>query len=280
LNLRVRPYEAKRAAGRRARREAAVRQIGRYLAWGALGVMVVAAMAVAGRGRPVAPRVAVGAPLARALPVPPGMVRVPGGDFWMGTDDGDADEDARPRRQVSVGPFFISRDEVTNAEFRRFKPSHRFPKGEERYPVTGVTWAEADAYARWAGGRLPTEAEWEKAARGTDGRRYPWGDVFDASRANVRPGGHAARPAGKEPGAGGMCLLPRSGGRRGLRPVGSYPTGASPYGALDMAGNAWEWVDGFYNGDPQRRVIRGGAHGYGERSARVYTRGIEGAGVT
>jgi formylglycine-generating enzyme required for sulfatase activity len=250
-------------------------RIGRSLLYGMLGGAAAAALAVAGLGRTVpAPRAA------ERPPAPPGMVWVPGGVFWMGSDEADADEDARPRRRVSVGPFFISRYEVTNAEFQRFKPSHHFPRGQERYPVTGVTWAEADAYARWAGGRLPTEAEWEKAARGTDGRRYPWGDTFDPARANVRParqGLQAGTPHPVPRPKGAFCIV---GGRRGLRPVGSYPSGASPYGALDMAGNAWEWVDGFYNGDPDRRVIRGGAHGYGEPSARTYARGIEGAGVT
>jgi formylglycine-generating enzyme required for sulfatase activity len=205
---------------------------------------------------------------------PAGMVFVPAGAFWMGSDEPDADGDARPRRRVYVASFYIGRTEVTNAEFRRFRPSFTFPAGHDRYPVTEVTYENAAAYCRWASGRLPTEAEWEKAARGTDGRRYPWGNTWDVTRGNFRRGPHD-RGVSPAP-AATVCWI----NQRGLRPVGSFPTGASPYGALDMAGNAWEWVAGFYEGHRDQRVIRGGACGYGEQSQRTYYRGIEGTGVT
>src|SRR5438105_141507 len=93
---------------------------------------------------------------------PSGMVFVPAGPFRMGTDEPDADEDARPRHRVSLPSFYIGRTEVTNAQFWRFRPSFQYPAGHDCYPVTGVTYDDAEAYCRWAGGRLPAEAEWEK----------------------------------------------------------------------------------------------------------------------
>jgi formylglycine-generating enzyme required for sulfatase activity len=196
------------------------------------------------------------------------MVLVPAGHFWIGTDDPDADEDARPRRKRFLPAFTIGRTEVTNAQFHRFRPTFSYPAGRGEFPATGVTYEEAEAHCRWAGGRLPTEEEWEKAARGPDGRRYPWGNHWDATRGNFRKArGEQQKPA---------CWITR----RGLKRVGSFPSGASPYGALDMAGNAWEWVSGYYRGNHSQRVIRGGACGYSERSQRSYYRGIEGAGAT
>jgi formylglycine-generating enzyme required for sulfatase activity len=192
------------------------------------------------------------------------MVIVPAGEFWMGADDRDDDE--KPRRRVYLDRYAIDRYEVTNAQYRRFVDAtgHATPRFSApvdpgtltgpAQPVVGVTWHDAEAYCRWAGKRLPTEAEWEKAARGVDGRTYPWGDRWDPSRANS-----------KESGLGGTA------------PVGSYPRGASPYGVHDMAGNVWEWVADWYAADYYRRsmprnpmgpdagtwkVLRGGAWGY------------------
>jgi formylglycine-generating enzyme required for sulfatase activity len=196
---------------------------------------------------------------------PSGMVYIPAGETTLGTDDPDADDDVRPARREFLPAFYLDKNEVTNAELAKFQPSRVFPKGEENLPATNVTYDEAVAYLRWAGKRLPTDAEWEKAARGTDGRRYPWGDTYDKARVAAR---------GKRP-SKLTC-----GGYSRVRPVGSVPSGVSPYGCLDMAGNAWEWVSDLYNDDPDKRILRGGAVGYGERANRTYARAVEGAADT
>ena len=209
--------------------------------------------------------------------VPSGMVYIPGGECVIGSNDEDADDEDRPARRVFVPSFAMDRTEVTNAQFQKFRPSHTFPKSEDSLPVTNVVYAEAEAYARWAGKRLPTEHEWEKAARGTDGRRYPWGDTWEPKRVTARPKkqGSAFEPIlTRRP--TNQCAI----GTSRVRPVSSKPEGASPYGCVDMAGNAWEWVQGFYNGNPEQRLLRGGAVGYGERACRTYSRAIEGAGAT
>ncbi len=175
--------------------------------------------------------------------VPPvGMVHIPAGWFEMGSSEDDGivgmtiGVDELPRHKVYVNDFYIDKYEVTNARFREFlirtgnpyQPSHwkemaTFEKGEENYPVVDVDWMDVDSYCRWAGKRLPNEAEWEKAARGTDGRLWPWGNEYDPSGANTKESG-----------------------RGWTADVGSYPADVSPYGVYDMAGNAREWVAGWY----------------------------------
>lgn len=164
--------------------------------------------------------------LAGCKHVPAGMIEIPAGWFVMGQNDGPPS--AQPEHRVYLDTFAIDRTEVTRADFANYiaalnRPTTQWDARELRQrpnePVTGVIWAEADAYCRWAGLRLPTEAEWEKAARGTQALRYPWGNEWDPARSNT---------AESELGA--------------VQPVGSYPRGASPYEVLDMAGNAAEWV--------------------------------------
>ncbi len=179
----------------------------------------------------------------------PDRVRVPAGPFSRGSTRGADDE--RPVRVRNLPAFSIDRLEVTRAAYARCVAARRCPAlaidlaAEPELPVTQVSWHEARAYCAFAGGRLPTEDQWEKAARGTDGRELPWGSELDCARANFGSFENEGPCAGKNPG----------------KPVagGSYPQGASPYGVLDMAGNVWEWVADRYDRDPARRVVRGGS---------------------
>jgi eukaryotic-like serine/threonine-protein kinase len=198
-----------------------------------------------------------------------GMVSVPAGALLMGSTDADgsAGADEKPQHKVFLDAYRIDRTEVTNAQYAQCvaaggctapasiasgtRSSYYGNLAYENYPVIHVSWEQADAYCRWAGKRLPTEAEWEKAARGTDGRTYPWGDEPpDAQKANYR------------------------GDVGDTTQVGAYPAAASPYGVLDMAGNVWEWVSDWYDSgyygrapgsNPQGpangtyRVLRGGS---------------------
>ncbi|HVZ88404.1 MAG TPA: SUMF1/EgtB/PvdO family nonheme iron enzyme [Polyangia bacterium] len=177
-------------------------------------------------------------------------VLIPAGPFTQGSTHGEEDE--RPARKVNLKAFAIDRTEVTRGDYAKCVAAGRCAAvadataaSEPRVPVTGVDWNDAQAYCKFAGGRLPTEAEWEKAARGTDGREYPWGNQVDCSRANWGNFEGEGPCAGKNPG----------------HPVavGLYLTGASPYGVLDMGGNVWEWVADKYDGDEARRVVRGGS---------------------
>ena len=181
------------------------------------------------------------------------MVYVPAGEFLMGSSDEDIEhfkqelfplrdsaryDNERPQRTVYVDAFYIDKFEVTNQQYKQFlsetgyKPEHyldRPPYNTPNFPAVVLKWEDAVAYTVWAGKRLPTEAEWEKAARGTDGRHWPWGDEWDDTKLSGNDGrGH--RDGYKE-----------------TAPIGQFPQGASPYGAHDMAGNLWEWVADWYD---------------------------------
>ncbi len=192
-------------------------------------------------------------------------------------------EEETPARAITLPTYRIDRTEVSQARYDRCAvvgacaPSRTHATDERvvgaALPVTGVTFADAEAYCRFVGGRLPTEAEWERAARGDDGRRlFPWGVVFDDRLANH--GGLAGRAADVD-------------GARFLAPVGSYPAGQSPFGVFDMAGNVWEWTrdrfrPGSYEDDvavaptgPESgggRIVRGGSWRSSPLSLRVTTR--------
>lgn len=173
-------------------------------------------------------------------PIDVPMVTVPAGEFWMGVDGMAGLEDERPRHKVTLAAFKIDRFEVTTAQYARFLSATKrnAPAFWEQVdlqvhgdrPVVGVDWFDAEAYCTWAGKRLPTEAEWEKAARGTDERQYPWG--------NNPP----------TPQLANFALGARFSYTQVLQPVGLYDRGKSPYGAHDMAGNVWEWVADWYDG--------------------------------
>jgi len=206
---------------------------------------------------------------------PDRMVYIPGGPCLIGSNDADADDDVKPQRTVFVPSFYMDRTEVTNDAYTRLVPTHTFPVGEGQLPVTNVIYAEAEAYARLAGKRLPTEDEWEKAARGTDGRRYPWGNMWDPERVAKRAHATSVAPFVTMKQSSGCAIGPSR-----VQPVNSVKSGESPYGCVDMAGNAWEWVQGYYNNNPNARILRGGAVGYAEGAFRTYNRAVEGTTAT
>ena len=208
--------------------------------------------------------------------VPDDMVLVPAGEFSMGSPEGDPDE--KPAHKVQISAFFMDKYEVTVKQYAAFlqesggdRPAEwktMSKTANQNRPVMGVDWAEAARYCKWAGKRLPTEAEWEKAARGTDGRLYPWG--------NDPPTPLHANYGKKE-----------WNNHEALVPVGTLEAGKSPYGIYDMAGNVWEWVSDWYDNDYYKnspsdspagpptggfKVIRGGSWNTSARNLRAADR--------
>lgn len=186
-------------------------------------------------------------------------VEIPAGWGVMGSDRGRPDE--QPQRDVYVDAFAIDRYEVTNVQWARFvtagggrSPVYwddaTYPEGAALHPVVGVAWKEAASYCEWAGKRLPTEAEWERACRGPDARTYPWGDAWQASAANV-----AIAPLADPDDAWAILAAPGvDGSGLGLAPVGSHAADVTELGVCDMAGNASEWVADWYDPSAYRRL--------------------------
>jgi formylglycine-generating enzyme required for sulfatase activity len=202
------------------------------------------------------------------LKPPPGMLIVRGGKFMMGTDDPTARAEWAPLHEVEVADFFLDQKEVTNREYQEFvksgypPPPHwkerEYEPGEGDLPVTNITWDDANAYAQFRNKRLPTEAEWEYAARGKEGRIYPWGNDWDPKKSNSK-----SDPRNKPVN------------------VGSYIEGKSWCGAFDMAGNVAEWVEDEYRNYanskalPQpagMRIFRGGAFSADKEELKSYVR--------
>jgi len=223
------------------------------------------------------------------------MVYVPAGEFLMGASDSDefADADELPQISVYLDAFWIDQFEVTNRQYqacissgacqppRSYESATRYsyfgdPEFDD-YPVIYVTWNDASAYCKWRNARLPTEAEWEKAARGETGQIYPWGDSFEVGRSNYCAGTV-------------LCPSEPDDGYADTAPVGSFVSGASPYAVHDMAGNVNEWVADWYSenyypglsvgvenpagpNSGTERGIRGGSAGLNQTKLRVTNRG-------
>lgn len=186
---------------------------------------------------------------ARDNPLEGDMIQIPAGPFPFGTNKKDDSAEALslgvpkpwyadegPEQNVFLKPFYIDRYEVTNQRYKIFVDdvgaappadwiNNEFPKGKDNFPVINITWYDAANFCQWAEKKLPSEKQWEKAARGETGNEYPWGNEFQAGNAN---------------------LPSKPGSKNSLAPVGTHPEGATPFGVHDMVGNAWEWVEDDY----------------------------------
>jgi formylglycine-generating enzyme required for sulfatase activity len=258
-----RPWDGPQLEAPRKRRSPWV--IGGGVALLAIGILVII-LSIGGNRSPVpSPK-----PSAPTLPTHAGMVYVAGGEFTMGSDTGDEYE--RPAHKVKVAPFYMDVNEVTCDDYLKFVKAkgHRmppgwtngsYPPGAARQPITGVDWYDANAYAEWLGKRLPTEEEWEFAARGAGGNKYSWGNDWRADAANA-----------------GESSPQR------LTDVGSYPQGKTSSGILDLIGNAWEWTTsdvvaypGGHFSEPvwdDAKVIRGGSWHQSKEQATTTYRGF------
>lgn len=258
-----------------------------------IGAILLVSLGLLGAGEPSAPA-AVKADGVSAADTAP-MILIAEGDFTMGTDDvGSAWQQGNPNEHpehvVKLKSYHIDQFEVTIARYAKFlEATHHSPppswdddavtSAGDR-PVVGVDWEDANAYCKWAGKRLPTEAEWEKAARGTDKRRFPWGDMQPfVDIANYNRGLWVSYP---------ITLAPVTSGTEGMSiRHGLKDGGKSPYGLYHMAGNASEWVADWYDreyyakspkenprgpAEGEKKVLRGGSWGDPPRNIRVTAR--------
>jgi formylglycine-generating enzyme required for sulfatase activity len=229
------------------------------------------------------------------------MIAIPGAEFYMGSDDKDDYDVEKPAHHVKLSPYCIDAQEVTVERYKACSDrgackrasqvneseaikdpdkkaldplcNIRDPIGRAKHPINCVDWAQADIFCKADGGRLPTEAEWELAARGTDGRKYPWGDETP-SAGHLNACGKECVAWGKKNKISLKAMYDADDGYPNTAPVGSFPQGKSRYGLQDVVGNVWEWVADWYapypaagemqmdpKGPPtgERRAIRGGA---------------------
>jgi formylglycine-generating enzyme required for sulfatase activity len=187
------------------------------------------------------------------------MIKIPAGEFFYG--------EGKDKKKMPLSDYELGIYPITNAEYKEFIASKSdyktpkdwkdgtYPEGKQDHPVVNVSFFDAQAYCEWRSKkegmtyRLPSEEEWEKAARGTDGRQYPWGDEFDKDKCNTSESGIGT-----------------------TTPVNKYPDGVSPYGCFDMAGNVWEWTAIWYDEEEKNKVLRGGSWGIDRDDVRCAAR--------